>query len=144
MNKLERLQKLKKLIKLQEQDVLAEFKDSQMLKDSIKSQIEDLSQHSTTCSNDLMSKPVVMSEINLVRSFNQNIELVIEQLNTKLDESDKNLYVIAEKMKEVRSRMKSIERLEHREQVQKNFEQQKYIQQQLDENINYTSSTRKN
>lgn len=142
MNKLERLQKLKKLIKLQEQDILAEFKNSQLIKDSIKNQIDDLSQHSATCATELMSKPVVISEINLVRSFNQNIELVIEQLNTQLGESDKNLYVIAEKMKEVRTRMKSIERLEYREQEQKNFEQQKYTQQQLDENINYSASTR--
>lgn len=143
MNKLERLKKLHNLIKLQEQDVLAEFKQTQLINMSLKNQIHDLSQYSESSSSRLMQKPVVMSEINIVRSFNTNVEVIIDQLNGKLNDNNKNLFMIAEKMKEVRSRIKSIERLADNERVQSEFEQQKKVQQQIDENINYQISTQK-
>ena len=143
MSKLSRLKKIHKLVKLQEQELLAEFKNIQNINSSLKIQINDLSEHSKLSSNKLMEKTVNMHELSLVRSFNGNIELVLEQLNFKLSENNKKFLHVADKVKEVRSRIKSIERLEGRHQLQQDNELQKNIQQQIEENINYTLSSQK-
>ena len=143
MSKLSRLKKIHKLVKLQEQNVLAEFKNVQQINSSLKMQIDDLSQHSKLTNNKLMGKSVSIQELSLVKSFNGNIELVLEQLKFKLSENNKKFLQVADKVKEVRSRMKSIERLESRQQLQQDNDQQKNIQQQIEENINYTLSSQK-
>ena len=143
MSKLSRLKKIHKLVKLQEQNVLAEFKNVQQINSSLKMQIDDLSQHSKLTNNKLMGKSVSIQELSLVKSFNGNIELVLEQLKFKLSENNKKFLQVADKVKEVRSRMKSIERLESRHQLQQDNDQQKNIQQQIEENINYTLSSQK-
>ena len=141
MNSLDRLEKLHKLIKLQEQDILAEFKETQRVSLALRVQIEDLVYHSQSASEKLMHQSIAMDQLNLVRSFNVKIEVVLEKLNIKLQENDTKLLKVAEKIKDIRSRIKSIERLIDRHQQRYNYQQQKYIQQQIEENINYTSSS---
>ena len=141
MKKLQRLNKIYRLIKLQEQDVLAEFKQTQQVNTALKMQINDLTQHGKSSSDKLMHQAITINELNIVRTFNDKIELVLEQLNTKLSENEKNLMHVVDKIKDVRSRIKSIERLADRHQQIHDNELQKKIQHQIDENINYTLSS---
>ncbi len=141
MRKLARLEKIHKLIKLQEQDVLSEFKQLQQANIALKAQINDLTQHSQLSSEKIMQGSVTMNEINIVRKFNGNIETVLDQLNLKLEENNKKFLAIAEKVKQVRSRIKSIERLTERQQLKQDYQQQKHIQLQIEENINYLLSS---
>ncbi len=141
MKKLTRLKKLHHLIKLQEQDILIAFKGTQKVSTDLKNQIEDLSQHNQTSAAKLMRQSVTMNEVNNVRSFNGKVEQVIDQLKLKLDKNDEKLLHVVEQMKEVKSRMKSIERLTQRETQQQDYVRQKHSQLQIDENINYKLGT---
>ena len=137
MKKLARLEKIQKLIKVQEQKVFREFKEIQKNNAELKIQINDLAQHGQLSSNKLMQKSVSINEINLVRQFNGKIHLVLEQLNIQLADNEKKFLQTAEKIKEIRTRMRSIERLTDRHQQKHDYQQQKQAQRQLEENINY-------
>jgi len=141
MRNLQRLKKLHKLVSLQEHDVLIEFKEMQNASMALKAQMNDLTQHSQNSTHKLMQETVTASQINIVRKFNSNVEAVLEQLNEQLTESNKNFLIVAEKLKQVRGSIKSIEQLINRHQKLYDYQQQKNIQRQIEENINYTLSS---
>lgn len=138
MRKLQRLKKLHKLLKLQEQDVLAEYKQLQNISDQINVQINDLQNHSDKSADNLMQSTIDVNKLTLVRNFNQKIEVVIEQLHGRLVDNDKNFLIVAGKIKELRSSLTSIERLAEKHQLIENYEHDSNTQKQIDENINYT------
>ena len=141
MSKVQRLNKIHKLLKIQEQDVLAEFKELQRISDEINMQINDLAAHSANSENDLMLRPVAVSQLTLVRSFNEKVEMVLQQLNARLLDNDKNYSIVADKLKEIRSSLTSIERLTDKHQSIDDYEQESNTQKQIEENINYTLSS---
>ena len=111
MNKLDKLIKLHKLLKIQEQKILIEYKELQSANDNIKNQIVDLRRHGNLYSNNMMTKLITMSEFNVVRSFGANVELVIKQLNEQLEKNEKQFVVVREKITELRGSLTSIQRL---------------------------------
>ncbi|MDW3094364.1 MAG: hypothetical protein R8G33_01695 [Gammaproteobacteria bacterium] len=141
MNKVQRLEKLQKLLKIREQDVLAEFKQLQKTSNEIKMQINDLSNHGIQSEKKLMQNPVVIDQLTLVKNFNAKIEVVIEQLNVSLANNDKNFLIVADKIKELRTSLTSIERLTDKYQLIESCDQEKRTQKQIEENINYNLST---
>ncbi len=141
MNKVQRLNKLHKLLKIREQDVLAEFKQLQKTSHDIKMQINDLSNHGIQSEHKLMQNTVVIDQLTLVKNFNVKIEEVIEQLNISLANNDKNFLIVADKIKELRTSLTSIERLTDKYQLIQSYEKEKNAQKQIEENINYTIST---
>lgn len=141
MKKIQRLKKLHRLLKLQEQDVLAEFKDLQNMSHQINKQISDLINHSAQSRNNLMHNAIDVSKLTLVRKFNQKIEMVIEQLHNRLADNEKNFLIVADKVKQLRSSLTSIKRLTDKHQLIENYEQDKNTQKQIEENINYTVSS---
>jgi erythromycin esterase-like protein len=141
VKKIQRLKKLHRLLKLQEQDVLAEFKDLQNMSHQINKQISDLINHSAQSRNNLMHNAIDVSKLTLVRKFNQKIEMVIEQLHNRLADNEKNFLIVADKVKQLRSSLTSIKRLTDKHQLIENYEQDKNTQKQIEENINYTVSS---
>jgi hypothetical protein len=138
MTKVKRLNKLHKLLKIQEQGVLAEFKQLQSISHQIKGQINDLINHSAQSRNNLMQNTIAVSQLTLARKFNEKIEVVIEQLQVRLADNDKNYLIVAEKVKQLRTSLKSIERLEEKYQLMDNYFQDNSAQKQIEENINYS------
>ena len=138
MKKIQRLNKLHKLLKIQEQDILAEFKQLQSTSHKIKTQINDLVSHGEQSSSNLMHNSIAVSELTLVRKFSEKIGVVIEQLQARLADNDKNFLIVADKVKQIRTSLASIERLTHKHQLIECYEQDKHTQKQIEENINYT------
>ena len=141
MKKIQRLNKLHKLLKIQEQEVLAEFKDLQNINQQIKIQINDLLNHGAQSRNNLMQNSVAVSQLTMVRRFSEKIEIVIVQLQERLEANDKNFLIVADKVKQLRASLTSIERLTDKHQLIDNYEQDKNVQKQIEENINYTVSS---
>ncbi|MFK8027938.1 MAG: hypothetical protein AB8C40_07745 [Gammaproteobacteria bacterium] len=142
MKKVKRLEKLYKLLKIQEQDILAEFKQLQNTSHQIKMQIKDLADHSSQSAKNLKENPIAVSQLTLSRKFNQKIELVIEQLQVRLSDNDKNFLIVADKVKQLRTSLTSIERLKNKHQLLEDYEQENFTQKQIEENINFTVSSR--
>ncbi len=138
MTKVQRLNKLHKLLKIQEQGVLAEFKQLQSISHQIKAQINDLISHSVNSRNNLMQNTIAVSQLTLARKFNEKIEVVIEQLQVRLADNDKNYLIVADKVKQLRTSLKSIERLKDKHQLMENYLQDNNAQKQIEENINYS------
>jgi hypothetical protein len=141
VKKVQRLNKLHKLLKIQEQDVLAEFKDLQSVSHQIKIQISDLTSHSAQSTNNLMQNTIDVNQLTLVRKFNEKIEVVIEQLQVRLADNNKNYLIVADKVKQLRTSLTSIERLTDKHRLIENYEQDTTAQKQIEENINYTVSS---
>lgn len=141
MNKIQRLNKIHKLLKIEEQGILAEFKENQKISHNINMQINDLVENCMQSSNHLLSRPVAINQVILVRQFNDKVELVLEQLHVRLAENDKNFSIVAEKIKQVRTSLTSIERLTEKHKSIENYEQDKHTQKQIEENINYRLSS---
>ncbi|GEM_PF-5485541 len=141
MNKVQRLNKLHKLLKIQEYDVLAEYKELQRINDQIKAQIYDLLNHSAQSTSKLANNSIDVSQLILVRRFNEKIELVVEQLQARLTDNDKNLESVTDKIMQLRASLTSIKRLTGKHQLIKDYENEQNIQKQIEENINYTLST---
>tara|TARA_R110002049_G_scaffold13509_2_gene58470 strand:+ start:114754 stop:115185 length:432 start_codon:yes stop_codon:yes gene_type:complete len=141
VNKVQRLNKLHKLLKIQEYDVLAEYKELQRINDQIKAQIYDLLNHSAQSTSKLANNSIDVSQLILVRRFNEKIELVVEQLQARLTDNDKNLESVTDKIMQLRASLTSIKRLTGKHQLIKDYENEQNIQKQIEENINYTLST---
>lgn len=141
MKKLQRLKKLYKLLKIQEQEMLVEFKELQNVNQQIKTQINDLFAHGSQSRNKLMYSSVDISQLTMVRRFSEKIEVVIEQLQSRLEANDKNFLIVADKVKQLRASLTSIERLIDKHQLIDNYEQDNNFQKQVEENINYTVSS---
>lgn len=140
MTKVQRLEKLHRLLKIQEQDILAEFKQLQTVSNKIKMQIKDLTEHSENSMNNLMVNPIAISQLTLSRKFNEKIEVVIDQLNVRLSENDKNFLIVADKVKQLRSSLTSVDRLKNKHQLVENYEQENRVQKQIEENLTNTTS----
>tara|TARA_R110002096_G_scaffold367398_3_gene560712 strand:- start:87 stop:518 length:432 start_codon:yes stop_codon:yes gene_type:complete len=141
VNKVQRLNKLHKLLKIQEYDVLAEYKELQRINDQIKAQIYDLLNHSAQSTSKLANNSIDVSQLILVRRFNEKIELVVEQLQARLTDNDKSLESVTDKIMQLRASLTSIKRLTGKHQLIKDYENEQNIQKQIEENINYTLST---
>ena len=143
MNKIERLKKLHKLIKLQEQKVLAEFKEVQKINNTIKGHISDLKEHGEKSNKNNIIHSSTMSEFNIARQFNQKIIIALDELNMRLHENDKQFLVVGDKIKRVRSSLKSIERLNDKHQTLQDYREDIARQNEIEENLNYFSSISK-
>ena len=132
MNKVQRLNKLHKLLKIQEYDVLAEYKELQRINDQIKAQIYDLLNHSAQSTSKLAVNSIDVSQLILVRRFNEKIELVVEQLQARLTDNDKNLESVTDKIMQLRASLTSIKRLTGKHQLIKDYENEQNIQKQIE------------
>ncbi len=137
MNKLIRLSKLKNLMKIQEQEILIEFKEVQQMNNSIKDNISGLEAHKNNSISNLINQDITMNELNVVRSFNHKVEAALDELTSQLDISDKQYASIAEKLKEAKKKSKSIEKLIQKEETISNIEEESKSQRQIDENISF-------
>ncbi len=140
MNKLNRLIKLKSLMKLKEQEILIEFKVSQQNSIDIQNQITDLMEHRNASNSSLMKNQVTMNELNVARTFSQKVELALEQLSVSLEKSEEYYFKISEKLKDAKKRLKSIDRLIEKEQLIYNYDQEGKRQRQVEENLNFTAT----
>ena len=140
MNKVQRLNKLHRLLKIQEQDVLAEFKQLQKTNHDIKMQINDLSQHGVQSEKGLMKNTIAIDQLKLVKHFNAKIEVVIEQLNIRLADNDKNFLIVADKIKQLRTSLTSIERLTDKYELIQGYKSEQLVQKQIEEYINHNIS----
>ncbi|MFK7795431.1 MAG: hypothetical protein AB8B89_08785 [Gammaproteobacteria bacterium] len=121
--------------------MLVEFKELQNVNQQIKTQINDLFAHGSQSRNKLMYSSVDISQLTMVRRFSEKIEVVIEQLQSRLEANDKNFLIVADKVKQLRASLTSIERLIDKHQLIDNYEQDNNFQKQVEENINYTVSS---
>ena len=139
MKKLERLNKLKELMKINEREILIEFKEAQQVNNSIRENISDLQTHQNKSEDKLLHQKITMNDLTIVRTFNQKVEKAVEELSSQLEVSDKVYSAIAEKLKEAKKKSKSIEKLISKEEGFVNFEEESKRQQQVEENIGYTN-----
>ena len=139
MNKLTRLNKLKSLMKIQEQEILIEFKEAQLMNNSIRENISDLENHKCNSVEKLLNHDILMNDFNIVRSFNYKVESAVEELKSQLEVSDKLYATIAEKLKEAKKKSKSIEKLILKEESITNYEEENRQQRQVDENITFSN-----
>ena len=137
MNKLNRLNKLKNLMKIHEREVLIEFKEAQQINNRIRESILDLEDHKNNSASKMVNKEIIMNELNIVRNFNQKVDSAIEELSKQLEMSDKVYASIAEKLKEAKKKSKSVEKLIHKEQSNFQYEEESKRQRQVDENITF-------
>ena len=137
MNKLSRLNKLKNLMKIQEREILIEFKEAQQINNRIRESISDLEDHKNNSASKMVNKEIIMNELNIVRNFNQKVDSAIEDLSQQLEVSDKVYASIAEKLKEAKKKSKSVEKLIHKEQSNYQYEEESKRQRQVDENITF-------
>ena len=141
MNKLDRLNKLEKLLKIQEKHVLVEFKEVQNLNDMIKNHIQDLELHDSHANKNVLNKPISTGELHIAKSFSQKVVVALAELNKRLDENEKQFLIVGDKIKRVRSSIKSIQRLIDKQQVIENNKQDNYRQKEIEANINYLTLT---
>lgn len=141
MKKSQRMNRLHKLMKLQEQAILAEYKQLQAENLNIKQQISDLHNHSKNSITHTMQDMVGINELTMVRKFSEKVEVVIEQLQVTLDNNDKNYMIVADKVKNLRASLTAIERLSDKHLILENYQDDLNEQKQIDENTNHKISS---
>ena len=124
-------------MKIQEREILIEFKEAQQINNSIRESISDLEDHKNNSASKMVNKEIIMNELNIVRNFNQKVDSAIEELSKQLEMSDKVYASIAEKLKEAKKKSKSVEKLIHKEQSNFQYEEESKRQRQVDENITF-------
>ena len=124
-------------MKIQEREVLIEFKEAQQINNRIRESISDLEDHKNNSASKMVNKEIIMNELNIVRNFNQKVDSAIEDLSKQLEVSDKVYASIAEKLKEAKKKSKSVEKLIHKEQSNYQYEEESKRQRQVDENISF-------
>ena len=124
-------------MKIQEREILIEFKEAQQINNRIRESISDLEDHKNNSASKMVNKEIIMNELNIVRNFNQKVDSAIEDLSQQLEVSDKVYASIAEKLKEAKKKSKSVEKLIHKEQSNYQYEEESKRQRQVDENITF-------
>ena len=124
-------------MKIQEREILIEFKEAQQINNRIRESISDLEDHKNNSASKMVNKEIIMNELNIVRNFNQKVDSAIEELSKQLEMSDKVYASIAEKLKEAKKKSKSVEKLIHKEQSNYQYEEESKRQRQVDENITF-------
>ena len=140
MNKLSRLNKLENLLKIEERKVLAEFKQVQRVNTAIQKHIDQLERYSRQASKSILTKSVSTGELHVARSFSQKVAAALTEVNARLGDNEKKFVMVGDKIRHVRSRIKSIQRLINKHQVIENNKQQSHIQKEIEANINYLAS----
>ena len=124
-------------MKIQEREILIEFKEAQQKNNRIRESISDLEDHKNNSASKMVNKEIIMNELNIVRNFNQKVDSAIDDLTKQLEVSDKVYASIAEKLKEAKKKSKSVEKLIHKEQSNYQYEEESKRQRQVDENITF-------
>ena len=138
MNKLQRLTRVRKLVKLQEHMILAEFRELQLESERFRNKIKEIVGCKSQSSERLTTQVLHANELKTVNSFNMQLEHVIDALQNDLHLTDINYAIVGEKIKEVRTTLLSINRLVEKSQAIETNRTQLSEQKQTEENVNYS------
>ena len=138
MNKLQRLTRVRKLVKLQEHMILAEFRELQLESERFRNKIKEIIGCKSQSSERLTTQVLHANELKTVNSFNMQLEHVIDALQNDLHLTDINYAIVGEKIKEVRTTLLSINRLVEKSQAIETNRTQLSEQKQTEENVNYS------
>ena len=140
MSKAQRLIRIRKLVKLQEQMILAEFRELQLESEKYRNKIKDIIECKRQSYNRLAAKQLYANELKTVKSFNTQLEHVVNALRNDLHLTDTNYAIVGEKIKEVRTTLLSITRLVEKYQAIDSYSAELIEQKQLEENLNYSQT----
>lgn len=137
MNKSRRLNTIHKLVKLQEQMVLAEFSDLQQQSDQLKGQLVHLAGIKDESNRKLTRQNLYIHELASIKVFAENVETAISGIQQSLQVTDRNYAIVGERIKELRTTLLSISRLIEKYQLQFANEQSLAEQKQTEEFLSY-------
>lgn len=140
MDKSGRLNTIHKLVKLQEQMVLAEFSELQQASDALKSQIFHLEGIKKETNKKLSGQKIYVQELTSIKVFSENVETAISGIRQNLLVTDRNYAIVGERIKELRTTLLSINRLIEKYQLQYTNELALAEQKQTEEFLSYTQS----
>ena len=140
MNKFRRLGTIHKLVKLQEKMVLAEFSELQLQSEQLKQQLQHFAGIKRDSNKKLSSQNVYIHELASIRTFAQNLETAIAGIRQNLEITDNNYSLVAERIKELRTTLLSIERLLDKVRVQSSNELALTEQKQTEEFLSNTQN----
>lgn len=142
MKKSRRLDIVNKLVKLQEQMVLAEFSELQQQSDQLKGQLTHLAGIKNESNKKLMRQNIYIHELKSIKVFGENIETAIKGIQQSLQVTDRNYAIVGEQIKEIRTTLLSISRLIEKYQLIFSNEQALSEQKQTEEFLSYTRNLR--
>lgn len=140
MNKFKRLSTIHKLVKLQEQMVLVEFRELQRESDGLKFQINHLAGIQQESNKKLATQKLYVNELASAKVFGDNVEKAIIGIQGNLEVTDKNYAIVGERIKDLRTSLLSINRLVEKYQLVYATQLALTEQKQTDEFLNYSQS----
>lgn len=140
MDRVLRIKAIQKLVKIQEQMILAEFSELQRESDELKTHIFKLLDYKKDSCKKLTSQSLFISELATLRTFNEKLEQAVEGLKNNLELTDKNYAIVAEKVKAIRTTLLSIDRLAKRYHIIQTNQAELIEQRQTEEHLNYMQS----
>ena len=135
-----RLDAIQKLVKLQEQMVLVEFRELQKESDNLKNQISHLVNIKTESSNKLVTQNLYANELVTAKLFSNNVEQAISAIQESLKVTDNNYAIVGERIKDLRTTLLSINRLVEKYQLIHSNQLALAEQKQIEEFLNYGQS----
>ena len=135
-----RLDTVHKLVKLQEQMVLAEFSELQQQSDQLKGQLTHLAGIKNESNKKLMNQNVYAHELMSVKVFEENVETAISGIHQSLQVTDRNYAIVGERIKELRTTLLSINRLIEKYQLILSNQEALTEQKQTEEFLSYTQN----
>ena len=142
MKKSNRLGTVHKLVKLQEQMILAEFSELQQLSDQLKGQLTHLANIKSDSNKKLMHQNVYVHELKSIKVFEEKVETAINGIQQNLQITDRNYAIVGERIKELRTTLLSINRLIEKYQLIFSNQEALAEQKQTEEFLSYTQNPR--
>ncbi len=137
MNNSQRYERLHKLVKIQEQMVLVEFRELQRERDSVRKQIYDLNSIGRESVEKLGQRLTSSFELAVIKSFAANLEGALEVLQRNLIQTENDYSIVGQKIKEVRSTLVSVSRLIDKSKITQANAMQLAEQKLIDEYLGY-------
>ena len=141
MDKTKRLDAIQKLIKLQEQMVLAEFSHLQRESDVLKQQLNHFTKIKYDSDKKLMHKHLYVQELATIKVFATNVERAINGIQQNLAVTDRNYAIVGERIKSLRTTLISINRLIEKYRIININEKVLAEQKQTEEFLSYTRNS---
>ncbi len=142
MKKSNRLDTVHKLVKLQEQMILAEFSELQQQSDRLKGQLIHLAKIRSESNKKLTRQSLYIHELASIKVFEENVETAIDGIQQSLQVTDRNYAIVAERIKQVRTTLLSINRLIEKYQLIFSNEEALAEQKQTEEFLSYSQNLR--
>lgn len=140
MKKSNRLDTVHKLVKLQEQMVLAEFSELQQQSDQLKGQLTHLAGIKNESNKKLTNQSLYIHELTSIKVFGENVQTAINGIQQSLQVTDRNYAIVGERIKEIRTTLLSLNRLIEKYQLIVASEEALAEQKQTEEFLSYTQN----